>query len=427
MNILLVGGGGREHAIAWKLSMSPAISRLFFVPGNGGLSELGECFDLDIGDNEALAEFALAKAVDLTVVGPEAPLAAGIADVFQSKGLRVFGPTRQAAQLEGSKAFAKGIMSKSGIPTAAAELFSDAKEAIGYLDRLAPPYVVKADGLAAGKGVTVAPDRKTAIKAIEDCLTRRRFGSAGDRCLIEECLEGQEVSVLAFTDGETVVPMAPAQDYKRVYDDDEGPNTGGMGSYCPVPILEEETYNRIVGEIIEPAVAGLAAEGAEYHGVIYAGCMLTPDGPKALEYNVRFGDPETQAILPRLKNDLLEVMLATVERNLSHYTLNWTEDKAITVVLASGGYPDDYTTGRRISGLREAAADEGVAIFHAGTKRTRDGVVTAGGRVLDVTGLGGDFELARRRAYTAISKIGFEDMHYRSDIGVRAITATERV
>ncbi len=422
MKVLVIGSGGRENALVWKIKQSPMVDEVFCVPGNGGIAQLAECVNIDQTDFIALADFAQDKAIDLTVVGPEAPLVGGIADVFANKNLKVFGPNAEAARLEGSKSFAKEIMKKYGIPTAEASLFDNYAEAVSYLESLKPPYVIKADGLAAGKGVFIAKTLDEAKAAVKSCLVDKQFGLAGELILIEEHLEGPELSILAFSDGKDVLPMVPAQDYKRAYDNDEGLNTGGMGSYSPVPIVTPSLYGDIVKNILESTVAGLASEEIEYRGVIYAGLIITEGGPKVLEFNVRFGDPETQAILPRLKSDILEPMLACAEGGLSGIRLNWTEEPCVTVVLASGGYPGDYKIGYEIKGLDEASSREGVTIFHAGTKLKNGKVVTSGGRVLNVSALGKDFTQARERAYAAIDKIHFNGMHYRKDIALRAIT-----
>jgi phosphoribosylamine--glycine ligase len=421
VNILVIGGGGREHALVWKLKQSPEVDTVFCVPGNGGIAKDAEIVNLDQSDYLGLAAFAKNNAIGLTVVGPEAPLVGGIADVFTEQGLKVFGPAAAAARLEGSKSFAKQLMNKYGIPTGKAEFFSDYDKAAAYLETLKPPYVVKADGLAAGKGVIISADIDQARAAVNACLVEGRFGAAGNKVLIEECLEGPELSVLAFSDGKQVLPMVPAQDYKRAFENDEGLNTGGMGSYSPVPIVTAELYDRIVSTVLEPTVNGLTSEGIEFRGVIYAGLMITEDGPKVLEYNTRFGDPETQAILPRLQSDLLEPMSAVAGGDLAGVELKWTKDVCVTVVLASGGYPGDYATGLPISGLDEAGAIPGVTVFHAGTKLIDGRVVTAGGRVLNISALGSDFPDARAKAYAAIDKIHFDGMHYRNDIALRAI------
>lgn len=422
MKVLVVGGGGREHALAWKLAQSPRLSKLYCAPGNAGMAELGEMVDIGAEDIPALEAFAVSQGIDLTVVGPEMPLVNGIVDVFSAAGLKVFGPSREAAQMEGSKAFAKRLMLEAGIPTGRAEIFEDYDSALKYLRSLGAPVVVKADGLAAGKGVIIADNLETAEEALRECMVDGRFGSAGSQVLIEEFLEGQEASLLTLVDGETILPLAPAQDYKRIGDGDAGPNTGGMGSYCPVPALDPATYNRVVEEVLQPSASALVKRGIHFRGILYAGVILTADGPKVLEYNVRFGDPETQAVLPRLRSDLLEAMLAVAEGRLSGLTLDWSDEPCVTLVMASGGYPGDYEKGFVINGLEEAAAMDGVAVFHAGTRLDGDGrVVTAGGRVLNVSGWGRDFAAARDKAYAAAAKITFEGAYYRTDIALRVV------
>ncbi|MBC7253434.1 MAG: phosphoribosylamine--glycine ligase [Actinobacteria bacterium] len=426
MKVLVVGGGGREHSLAWKISQSPLVDELFCAPGNAGMARLGTCVDIKAEDIEALAAFAEREKVDLTVVGPEAPLVAGIADVFQERGLSVFGPTRQAARMEGSKHFAKSIMQEAGVPTGSAEVFTEFDAAVDCVRRGSPPYVVKADGLAAGKGVVIARDERAAYEALRACFVEGRFGEAGKKVLIEEFLEGQEVSVLTLVDGEDILPLAPAQDYKRVGDGDTGPNTGGMGSYSPVPVMSPEDYRRVVEEILRPTAKALAGKGIHYRGILYAGLILTREGPKVLEFNVRFGDPETQAVLPRLESDLVPAMLAVLEGRLPEVELKWKEEACVTVVAASGGYPGEYRTGYAISGLEEAGSVEGVVVFHAGTRLGEGGeVLTAGGRVLNVSALGSDFQEARERAYRAVEKINFTDIYYRKDIALRAVEAWE--
>jgi phosphoribosylamine--glycine ligase len=422
MRVLVIGSGGREHALAWKLSRSPQVREIFCIPGNGGTGELAQNVGVNPEDFSALSSFALEKKIDLTVVGPEAPLVAGLADHFESQGLKVFGPGKLASQMEGSKIFAKNLMLKHGIPTAAAEIFDDCGQAAAYIRKLEPPVVVKADGLAAGKGVAVARSREEAITALEDCLVAEKFGAAGKRVVVEEFLSGPEVSVLAFVDGETLLPMEPAQDYKRVFDGDEGPNTGGMGAYSPVPGVTAELCEQIIAEILKPTLRALVSEDIKYRGVLYAGLVLTKEGPRVLEFNVRFGDPESQALLPRLQGDLAETMLAVAEGRLSEASLQWSQAKCVTVVLASRGYPGSYPTGLEISGLDEAKQREDACVFHAGTKKDKEKVLTAGGRVLNVTAWGQTFEEARARVYGAVKKIGFEGMHYRKDIALQAAT-----
>ncbi|MEW6554369.1 MAG: phosphoribosylamine--glycine ligase [Actinomycetota bacterium] len=420
MRILVVGGGGREHALTWKISQSPLVDGIWCAPGNAGMAALATCVDIGAEDVEALAAFARENRIDLTVVGPEAPLVAGIADLFIARGLPVFGPGREAAQMEGSKDFAKQLMLEAGVPTGKAEVFTDYDAAEACIKNGRAPFVVKADGLAAGKGVIIAQDDRAAYEALKTCFVDRSFGAAGDKVLIEEFLEGQEVSILCFVDGEDILPMAPAQDYKRIGDGDSGPNTGGMGSYSPVPVLSDDEYRRAVEEILRPTARALAGRGIDYRGILYAGIILTADGPKVLEYNVRFGDPETQAVLPRLESDIVETMLAVAEGRLAGEDLRWTNDPCVTLVVASGGYPGDYRKGYPITGLEEAGAVPGVTVFHAGTSAGERGeVLTNGGRVLGVSALGTDFAAARERAYEAAGKIGFKDIYYRKDIALR--------
>lgn len=420
MRILIVGQGGREHAVAWRLSQNPTIDRLFAAPGNAGIEEVASCVHIAATDIPGIVEMVDRDGIDLTVVGPEAPLVAGLVDELDRQGFRALGPTADAARIEGSKAWAKELCEKHGIPAPRSRSFTELAEAIDYLDALEPPYVVKADGLAGGKGVTIAASREDAVQAIEDRLVRRSFGKAGARVLVEEHVTGQEVSAVALTDGRAVLPLMLARDYKRTLDGDGGPNTGGMGAYSPVPFVDAEMQSRIVEDVLKAAVAAMDAEGIRYQGALYAGLMLTADGPKVLEFNCRLGDPETQAVLPRLTSDLGESLLACVEGNLGVYRLGWSPMACVTVVLASGGYPNEHRTGVPITGLNEAAAIPNVMVFHAGTTRRDGRVVTAGGRVLAVSALGNDLADARRQAYGAASLISFEGMHYRTDIAKEA-------
>ncbi len=422
MKVMIVGSGGREHALAWKIALSPLVADIVFAPGNGGMKQMGECVEADLDDPAAIATVAEERGVDLTVVGPEAPLVAGIVDEFRSRGLNAFGPVGRAARLEGSKSFAKSIMEKHGIPTARARMFDDYDEARAYIESEPAPLVVKADGLAAGKGVIIAPDTGAALKALDECMVDSLFGEAGARVLVEEFIEGPEVSILTLTDGESVAHMVPSQDHKRARDGDEGPNTGGMGAYSPVPLLSSDMESLIHDSVMKATVGALAAEGIGYAGVLYGGLMLTADGPRVLEFNVRFGDPETQAVLPRLSSDLVPGLLATIEGTVGGLEMKWSSDYCVCVVLASGGYPGKYETGRPITGLKAAASDPGVQVFHAGTRLEDGKVVTSGGRVLNVVALGGDFAEARGLAYQAVEMIGFEGMHYRTDIGHRAMS-----
>jgi len=420
MNVLVLGSGGREHAIACSLASSKNCSTIFVAPGNGGSARGAVNVELDILNGEQTVSFARQNDVGLVVIGPEAPLVAGIADQIRAAGILCFGPGADGAQMEGSKQFSKQFMVRHGIPTAAFASFSSEAEALEYLNQQQAPIVVKADGLAAGKGVTVAASIEEATTAVQECFAGR-FGSAGATVVIEECMSGPECSLLVFTDGKRVLPMACAQDHKRAYEGDTGPNTGGMGVYSPVPIVTDEEYAHML-TLTEKTVKSLVAEGIDYRGVLYGGFMLTEDGPRVLEYNARFGDPETQVILPRLKTDLLEIMLAVAGGDASAIELEWDERWAVSVVLASAGYPGDYKTGKAISGIKNAEAIDGVTVYHAGTKLADDGsLVTAGGRVLNITALGHSFEEAQRLAYKACDLITFEGKQYRKDIGARAL------
>jgi phosphoribosylamine--glycine ligase len=421
MRVLVVGGGGREHALSWTLSKSPLVEELLCAPGNPGMAALGECHPIKAEDVEGITALATGRGVDLVVIGPEAPLVAGLADSLARRDIRVFGPGRRGALLEGSKSYAKSLMQKYGIPTADAKEFESASEALAYVRTLSPPVVVKADGLAAGKGVTVCEDIPQAEEAITDAMERRKFGDAGRKVLIEERLVGGELSVLALCDGKTVLAMEPARDYKRVFDGDRGPNTGGMGSYSPVPDCTPEVLDRVIQEVFARILFGLQKEEVPYVGVIYAGLMLTDEGPKVLEFNSRFGDPETQALVPRLDSDLAEAILACVEGRLDESQLSWREEACISVVVASEGYPGEYRTGFLVDGLDEAASVTGIPVFHAGTAVDHAGrIVTSGGRILNVSALGRDHNSAQQRAYKAISRISFEGMHYRKDVGADA-------
>jgi phosphoribosylamine--glycine ligase len=416
VKVLVVGQGAREHALAWKLSESPLVDRVFAAPGNAGMARVASCVPLGAADCPGLADFAERESIGLTVVGPEAPLVAGIADELASRGLRVFGPSRDAARIEGSKSWAKELCERHGIPAPRSRSFTAMEPAVEFLDSMEPPYVVKADGLAAGKGVTIAERREDAVAALQACLLERAFGDAGSTVVVEEFVSGREVSVIAVTDGRDVAPLALAQDYKRAGDKDTGPNTGGMGAYSPVEWVDEATRTAVVRDIVERTVRALAEEGTPYRGALYAGLMLTADGPRLLEFNCRFGDPETEAILPRLSSDLAELLLACVDGDLAAHPPAWGPDPCVTVVLASGGYPGKHRTGLEIGGLDAAATLPGVFPFHAGTT-ARDGrVLTAGGRVLAISALGPTMAAARERAYEACSMVSFEDMQFRTDI-----------
>ena len=422
MKLLVVGSGGREHTLVWKLAAGDDVSKIYCAPGNAGIADLAECVDIDAEDIDALAAFAHEQSIDLTVVGPERPLIRGIVDEFDRRGLRVFGPTAAAARLEGSKAFADGLMEKYGIPSARFAVFDNPAGAKSYVESVGAPIVVKADGDAAGKGVVVAHEVDQALDAIDQCMLRRIHGPAGDRVVVEECLVGPECSIKVFTDGERAIPMVPSQDHKRALDDDQGPNTGGMGCYAPVPALDERLFDDIMTRIMEPTIQAMAQEGTPYKGVLYGGLILTDDGPKALEFNCRFGDPETQVVLPLLDSNLADILLATAEGRLDECDVQWADRKCVCVVMASGGYPGAYVKGKPITGLDHVGARDDVVVFHAGTARSDGRLVTAGGRVLGVTALGDTFEDAIRRAYDSVGDIHFADVHYRRDIGKRALT-----
>lgn len=421
MRVLVVGSGGREHALGWKLAQSPRVSRLYAAPGNPGLVRVAECVPVAADALADLAALAERERIDLTVVGPEGPLTLGLADLFQARGLPVFGPTRAAAELEGSKVFAKTLFARHGIPTARFGAFDDPVPARAFVRSLGDRAVVKADGLAGGKGAIVCPDLASATRAIGDLLERRTLGAAGARVVVEELLEGEEVSVFALTDGDAVCPLGAAQDHKTVFDGDRGPNTGGMGAYSPPPVLDTRLAAEIADTVIRPTVRALAREGRPYRGVLYAGLMLTAGGPRILEYNVRFGDPECQVLVTRLADDLLPLCHAVAEGKGLPERVAWRPEAAVCVVLASAGYPGPYATGHPITGVETAEARPGVTVFHAGTA-LRDGrLVTAGGRVLGVTALGADIPEAIARAYEAVGDIGFEGAHTRRDIGRKAL------
>ena len=422
MRILVVGSGGREHVLIWKLAQSKSVNKIYAAPGNGGVAELAECVDIKADDIGGLLDFAIKKKIDLTVVGPEIALVAGIVDAFEEKGLKIFGPSRAAAQLEGSKNFAKEFMARHNVPTAKFKTFDNAKEAKSYLQEVVVPVVVKADGLAAGKGVIICKTIKEAQDAIDLIMEQRAFKEAGKRVVVEECLEGEEASILAIGDGDNFIMLDSSQDHKRIFDQDQGPNTGGMGAYSPAPVVSQELFIRIASGVIAPVIEGMKKEGNEFKGVLYAGIMVTKDGPKVLEFNVRFGDPETQAILPRLKSDLVDIMLAAIDGKLDKINLEWEGKACVCVVMVSGGYPGSYEKGKVISGLEDAGTQEGVVVFHAGTKQKNGKILTSGGRVLGVTGLGTGIKDAIDNTYKAVEKIDFPKRHYRRDIGFRALS-----
>ena len=419
MKVLVVGSGGREHALVWKISQSPLVDKIYCAPGNAGIGQMEECVAIKAEDLDGLLEFAVQNEIGLTVVGPEVPLTMGIVDKFQEKGLKIFGPSGRAAEIEGSKTFAKDLMAKYGIPTAKYGAFTDAAEAKAFLAEVGLPCVVKADGLAAGKGVLICETKEEAETAVEDILVDNKFGNAGSRVVVEEFLTGQEVSMLAFSDGKTIVPMVSSQDHKRIWDGDKGLNTGGMGAYSPAPIYTADIHEIVVPQVLEATIKAMEQEGRPFAGILYAGLMLTADGPKVLEFNARFGDPETQAVLPRLKSDLVEIFLAIIDGRLAEMNIEWHEEAAVCVVMASGGYPESSDKGRVITGLKEAE-EAGAIVFHAGTKETDGNIVTNGGRVLGISALGKDIAEAIDNAYKGVKQITFENMQYRTDIGKKA-------
>jgi phosphoribosylamine---glycine ligase len=421
MRILLIGSGGREHALAWKLSQSPKLEKLYCAPGSAAISCGAEVVPIAPEQIEQLADFAEKKKIDLTVAGPELPLTLGIADLFEQRELKLFGPNRAAAQLEGSKGFAKQILEECGIPTASFGVFTDVTSARNYLAQHSAPAVIKADGLAAGKGVLICMTREQAEAAIHDILVKKVFGGAGERIVIEEFLQGEELSFMVLTDGEHALPLASSQDHKRVFDNDEGPNTGGMGAYSPAPILSPAIDQRIMQEVIGPLLAGLKHRGILYRGVIYVGLMLTSDGPKVLEFNARFGDPECQPIMMRLKSDLVPLLEATIAGRLNEVTADWYDDPAVCVVLTSRGYPGHYETGKEIYGLERLSDWSDGFVFHAGTTKRDNRWFTSGGRVLGVTGRGSNIRNAITETYRAVREISWDGMHYRGDIGRRAL------
>ncbi len=423
MKILVVGSGGREHTLCWKLAQSPQADKIYCAPGNAGIAAVAECVDIGVSEMDKLADFAEKEGIGFTVVGPEAPLCAGLVDVFKKRGLKVFGPDKEAAQLEGSKDYAKQFMFKYNIPTGKAATFEDAAPAMEYLSKEfadgAKGIVIKADGLAAGKGVCVALEKAEALDFVKSCFAGA-FGGAGSKVLVEECLFGEEASILAFTDGKTIVPLVSSQDHKRAYDGDKGPNTGGMGAYSPAPVIDDALMARVKTEILDNFLTGIQKEKLNFHGLVFVGVMVTDAGPKVLEFNVRFGDPEVQAVMCRLESDLLDSMLKTVDERLSEAELSWSKEPAVCVVLASGGYPVAYEKGYEISGLDEAAA-EGAIVFHAGTAEKNGKIVNTGGRVLGVTARGANIKEAVERAYNAVEKISWQGCFCRKDIAYRAL------
>lgn len=421
MQVLVIGGGGREHTLVWKLAQSKSVTKIYAAPGNPGMKDLAECVDLDIADLDGLADWAEKHDIDLTVVGPEAPLVAGIVDVFKARGLTIFGPSAKAAEIEGSKIFSKELMEKYGVPTAFFKVCDNLADARAFVEEKGAPIVIKADGLAAGKGVVVAMTKDEALDALDDMMGHHKFGSAGNRVVIEEFMEGEEASLLAFTDGKTIVPMLAAQDHKRVNDGDQGPNTGGMGAYCPAPVMTAALKEKTVKEVLRPVVDALAKEGRPYSGCLYAGLMIKGDSVKVVEFNARFGDPETQVVLPLLESDLAEIMVACAKGTLTPDMVEWSDKAAVCVVMASGGYPASYKKGLPITGLKAANAMDGVVVFHAGTREEDGKILTNGGRVLGVTAVADDIPSAQQKAYDAVDKIHFEGVHFRQDIAWRAL------
>ncbi|MFC2315071.1 MAG: phosphoribosylamine--glycine ligase [Selenomonas massiliensis] len=417
MNILVIGSGGREHALFWKLSESPQTDHIYAIPGNPGM---GEMIDISVMDNDAILRFAKEKEIGLVVVGPEVPLMNGLVDDLEKAGIRAFGPRANAAEIEGSKSFAKDLMKKYGIPTARYEVFTEAEPARAYIRREGAPIVVKADGLAAGKGVIVAMTEQEAIDAVDAIMEENSFGDAGARVVIEEFMQGEEASLLAFTDGKVIRPMISAQDHKRAFDGDKGPNTGGMGTYAPAPVMTTEMTERAVEEILKPTIAAMAKEERPYTGCLYLGLMITSEGPKVVEFNARFGDPETQVVLPLLDGDLVEIMCACADGTLADVPIHWKDGAAVCVVLAAGGYPASYEKGHEITGIADAEA-MGALVFHAGTAKKDDALVTNGGRVLGVVGMGADIASAVKAAYNAVDRISFQDAYHRKDIAHRAL------
>ncbi len=420
MKVLVIGSGGREHTLVWALSQSPKVEKIYCSPGNGGIAAQAEC--LPALSQSELLEFAKKESIDLTVVGPEQPLVEGIVDLFKQKGLAIFGPSKAAAELEGSKLYAKEFMDEFNLPNAKYKEFSDLELAINYLKEISFPTVIKADGLAAGKGVVIATSKEQAKGALKSMLEDNAFGEAGSRVVIEECLQGEEISVLALVDGHSIVALESSQDHKRIFDNDEGPNTGGMGAISPSPLYHGELKQRIEEQVLQPALKGIQKRGLDFHGVLYAGLMIAPDGtPNVLEFNVRFGDPETQAVLARLDSDFFDLLLATSKGELAQAELKWKPQQAVCVVMAAGGYPGPYDKGKVISGLDQANALEDTVVFHAGTTLKEGQITTAGGRVLGVTSLGNDLAQAQDKVYQAVEAIQFDKAFYRKDIGNKAL------
>jgi len=421
LNVLVIGSGGREHCLVWKLSQSKSIDKIYCAPGNAGISSDAECLDIEVEDFEGLLQAARDKKVDLTIVGPELPLSLGVVNLFEKNNIPVFGPTKEAAEIESSKVFAKNLMDKFQVPTARYQVFEDYKQAHTYLQQQFFPLVIKADGLAAGKGVLIVQDLSQAEKAISSIMRENKFGSAGRRVVVEEYLTGEEVSMLVFTDGEYFIPMKPSQDHKKIGDGDFGLNTGGMGAYSPVPFFDFKAQNWVLERVFKPAIKGMREEGRKFKGVLYAGLVLTEEGPKVLEFNARFGDPETQVILPGLKTDLIEILNAVQEEKLNKIKVEWSNQAAVCIVLASGGYPAAYEKGKIITGLEKIDNQQNAMVFHAGTKKKNSKFITSGGRVLGVTAWDDTLTGAIEKAYETAEKINFEKVYYRKDIGKKGL------
>jgi len=426
MKVLVIGSGGREHTLVWKITQSPKVSQVYCAPGNAGISRLAQCVNIDADSIEKLIDFVQKEKIDLTVVGPELPLSRGIVNEFNKQGLKIFGPSKEATEIESSKVFSKYLLKKYNIPTANYQVFQNSEKALDYIKKQTFPLVIKADGLAAGKGVFIVKNLVQAKDALDALMEEKKFGEAGRQVIIEEFLEGEEVSILAFCDGKTVIPMVSSQDHKKIFDNDQGPNTGGMGAYSPVPFYPDEFEKRVLEEILKPTIKGLRREGKEYKGVLYAGLILTKEGPKVLEFNARFGDPETQVILPRLKTDLIDILNAVIEDTLHKINIQWKKNAAVCVVVASGGYPGKYQKGKVISGLERLEKMKDMIAFHAGTKFQDNQVITSGGRVLGITAWDETISKAKERAYKGIKEIYFEDMYYRKDIAAKAIKEKDK-
>ena len=421
MKVLVIGSGGREHTLIWKITQNPKVSQIYCTPGNAGISQLAQCIDINADNIEELVDFAKKEKIDLTVAGPELPLSKGIVNEFNRRGLKIFGPSQEATEIESSKVFSKYLMKKYNIPTANYEVFGNSKKALNYIKQQTFPLAIKADGLAAGKGVFIVKNLDQAGDALDILMEEKKFGEAGKQIVVEEFLEGEEVSILAFCDGKAIVPMISSQDHKKIFDNDQGSNTGGMGAYSPVPFYTTEIKEKVYREILKPTVKGLQNEGREFKGVLYVGLILTKEGPKVLEFNARFGDPETQVVLPGLKTDLVDILNAVIEGFLHKINIEWKNNSAVCVVVASGGYPDKYQKDKVISGLERLKKMEDVIAFHAGTKFQDGKIVTSGGRVLGITARDNTISKAKERAYEGVEEIYFEDMYYRKDIATKAI------